>query len=110
MTTGRRRFFLPLRSRDPSPRQRHQAHRNRLRRARLDPRELRTITLRRLSDQCPPGARAGPFGLREAMIGAAIVSFLPFLPVVVSPMRALREVPNPLRVVNHIADRGADAK
>jgi MFS family permease len=55
------------------------------------------------------GALAAAFGLREAMIVAAIVSFLPFLPVVVSPMRSLREVPNPMRVVNHIADRGADA-
>jgi MFS family permease len=41
------------------------------------------------------GALAEAFGLREAMAVAAIVSFLPFLPVVLSPVRSLREVPNP---------------
>jgi MFS family permease len=41
------------------------------------------------------GALAQVFGLREAMAVAAIVSFLPFLPVVLSPVWSLREVPNP---------------
>ena len=40
------------------------------------------------------GGLAAAFGLREAMAVAAIVSFLPFVPVVLSPVRSLREVPN----------------
>ena len=40
------------------------------------------------------GGLAAAFGLREAMVVAAIVSFLPFVPVVLSPVRSLREVPN----------------
>lgn len=40
------------------------------------------------------GALAAAFGLREAMLVAATVSFLPFLPVVVSPLRSLHEVPD----------------
>ena len=40
------------------------------------------------------GGLAAVFGLREAMVVAAIVSFLPFVPVVLSPVRSLREVPN----------------
>ena len=42
------------------------------------------------------GALAAAFGLREAMAVAAIVSFLPFVPVVLSPVRSLRELPKPL--------------
>jgi len=39
------------------------------------------------------GALAAALGLREAMAVAAIVSFLPFVPVLLSPVRSLREVP-----------------
>jgi MFS family permease len=42
------------------------------------------------------GALAGAFGLREAMVVAAAVSFLPFLPVAASPVRSLREVSSAL--------------
>jgi MFS family permease len=42
------------------------------------------------------GALAAAFGLREAMAVAAIVSFLPFVPVVLSPVRSLRDLPKPL--------------
>jgi MFS family permease len=40
------------------------------------------------------GALAAAFGLREAMVVVATVSFLPFVPVVLSPVRSLRDVPD----------------
>jgi MFS family permease len=40
------------------------------------------------------GGLAAAFGLREAMVVAAAISFLPFLPVAVSPLRSLRDVPS----------------
>ena len=39
------------------------------------------------------GTLAAVFGLREAMLVAAALSFLPFLPVAISPLRSLRELP-----------------
>lgn len=52
------------------------------------------------------GALAAAFGLREAMLVAATISFLPFLPVVVSPLRSLREVPDDS---DQVTNRGAGA-
>jgi MFS family permease len=46
------------------------------------------------------GALAAAFGVREAMLIAATVSFLPFLPVVVSRVRSLREIPDPRHVID----------
>jgi MFS family permease len=40
------------------------------------------------------GALAGSFGLRQAMLIGALISFLPFIPVAASPVRSLRELPN----------------
>jgi MFS family permease len=50
------------------------------------------------------GALAAAFGVREAMLIAAIVSFLPFLPVVVSRVRSLREIPDPRHVIDQVVD------
>lgn len=52
------------------------------------------------------GALAAALGLREAMLVAATVSFLPFLPVVVSPLRSLRELPGD---GDQVTDRGPGA-
>jgi MFS family permease len=40
------------------------------------------------------GALAATFGIREAMVVAATVSFVPFLPVIASPVRSLHELPS----------------
>jgi MFS family permease len=50
------------------------------------------------------GALAAAFGVREAMLIAATVSFLPFLPVVVSRVRSLREIPDPRHVIDQVVD------
>jgi MFS family permease len=39
------------------------------------------------------GGLAAAFGLRPAMLAAAVLGFIPFLPVALSPLRSLREVP-----------------
>ena len=52
------------------------------------------------------GALAAALGLREAMLVAATVSFLPFLPVVVSPLRSLRELPDDS---DHVTNRSPGA-
>lgn len=38
------------------------------------------------------GALAGGFGLRQAMLIGALISFLPFIPVIASPVRSLRDL------------------
>jgi MFS family permease len=50
------------------------------------------------------GAIAAAFGVREAMLIAASISFLPFLPVVVSRVRLLREIPDPRHVIDQVVD------
>jgi MFS family permease len=39
------------------------------------------------------GALAGGLGVREAMLVGALISFLPFIPVIASPVRSLRNLP-----------------
>jgi MFS family permease len=39
------------------------------------------------------GALAGGLGLRQAMLIGGLISFLPFIPVLASPVRSLRELP-----------------
>jgi MFS family permease len=39
------------------------------------------------------GALAGGLGLRQAMLVGALISFLPFIPVIASPLRSLRDLP-----------------
>jgi MFS family permease len=41
------------------------------------------------------GALAAAFGLRQAMLVAAIIGLLPFIPVALSPIRSLHELPAP---------------
>jgi MFS family permease len=38
------------------------------------------------------GALAGALGLRQAMLAGALMSFLPFVPVLASPLRSLRDI------------------
>jgi len=39
------------------------------------------------------GALAAGLGLRHAMLVGAAIGFLPFIPALASPLRALRELP-----------------